>query len=109
MNEQLVVGYPVAFSLGKVTFTPKGTSEPETISEKKNNQDYWISEQFEMRVESTYRNFKINDLEISDSGTYKFLDPNGNEVLTVNLEVNKGEEYFILSSQKGEPCIKDCY
>lgn len=74
-----------------MTFTPKGTSEPETLREdgSQDPEDNWMSERFEMRVEAKDDHLVIDPVESTDSGTFEFRDQNGYLVMSVDLEVNE--------------------
>lgn len=96
VNEELFIKYPVSFSLGQVIFIPEGTPEQETLREggSQDPEDNWLNGRFEGRIEAFDDHLVIGPVEISDSGTFEFRDQNGYLVMTVDLEIIRGEEYF---------------
>lgn len=96
VNEELFIKYPVSFSMGQVIFIPEGTSGHETLRElgSQDPEDNWENGRFEGRIVAFADHLVINPVEISDSGTFEFRDQNGYLVLSVDLEIIQGEEYF---------------
>ncbi|KAG7230281.1 hypothetical protein INR49_024385 [Caranx melampygus] len=91
VNEQLFIKYPVSFSLGKVTFIPKGTSESEILREggSQDPNDNWMNGRFEVRIEAFADHLLIEPVESTDTGTFEFRDQSGYLVMSVYLEVNQ--------------------
>ncbi|XP_019222001.1 uncharacterized protein LOC100694395 isoform X2 [Oreochromis niloticus] len=83
-NEYLVIEYPRGAKKWTMTFTPEGKMEPKTLMDGsliiKDNH-------FSGRIRAVIDGIVIDPAEIGDSGTFEFRDPEGNLILSAQLEV----------------------
>ncbi|XP_030595846.1 uncharacterized protein LOC115787326 [Archocentrus centrarchus] len=86
-NERFLVAYPLAVKMWSVTFTPNGEKEPRTrMNGSLIIKDNWFFD----RIQAVTQGIEIDPVEMIDSGTFKFRDPEGNLALIARVEVNEG-------------------
>lgn len=59
-------------------------------------EDGWSSLPFTGRMLDMRNGLEINPVEITDSGTFEFIDPQGDLAQTVHLLVKPGEQQHII-------------
>lgn len=88
-NEHILIEYPRGPKKWTMTFTPKGQMDPETLMDGsliiKDNR-------FSGRIRAVMDGIIINS---RDSGTFEFRDPEGNLILSAQLEVTHGKQQSI--------------
>lgn len=89
-----------------VTFTMRGTQGGETLIKAgevvaKND---WVTTSFTSRIWVLNNGIELDPVRVTDVGTYKFSDPQGNLAHVATLTVHPGEQQHILFIRK-EKCI----
>ncbi|XP_029297473.1 uncharacterized protein LOC115014618 [Cottoperca gobio] len=90
-NTWLLIDNPSSDILWTVTFTPDGKVQKKTLIEKGHliTQDEWISEPWTLpeRIQVLRNGITIHSLEVTDSGTFEFIDLQGHLTKTAMLLV----------------------
>ncbi|XP_037635539.1 uncharacterized protein LOC119494011 isoform X1 [Sebastes umbrosus] len=94
VNEMLAIKYPrvPTDTLWTVTFTPEG-KPPFTLIERGHSTQHEIGNNF-FPIEVKQDRFVIDPVKSTDSGTFEFIDPQGNLALTTEVVVQNNPKPF---------------
>lgn len=106
VGDVLLITNPYTDDPWTVTFIPVGGFEKQTLMEEgylvAQNDQRTLS--FSGRIQLRRKAIEIDPVEITDSGTFEYRDPQGNLAQVVTVEVIQGEQQHVLFIQK-EKCM----
>lgn len=93
-NERVIITYPQFGGSWTVIFKPLNGEDQETVM--KNGWLVLKFHRFTQRINIRGNGIEIENVELKDSGTFEFRDPQGNLAMAVHLNVGTGETVHLL-------------